>query len=78
MAQLDISVIAALIANEQGIVFEALPAEFRGVWCAKARATVQAMREPSDAMLKAANAVGIDMDPMDYWPAMIDELLKSA
>jgi len=41
-----------------------------------ARAAIKAIRDPSPAMLDAADAVGIDQDPRDYWPAMIDEALK--
>ena len=42
----------------------------------RARAAIAAMREPTEAMVSAADAVGIDSDPTEYWPAMIDEALK--
>ena len=42
----------------------------------RARAAIAVMREPTAAMLTAADAVGIDRDPSEYWPAMIDEALK--
>lgn len=40
------------------------------------RAILSAIREPDDAMLAAADKVGIDMDPRDYWPAMVDAILR--
>lgn len=42
----------------------------------KAEAAIEAMREPSKEMLEAADRVGIDQDPTEYWPAMIDAALK--
>jgi hypothetical protein len=41
-----------------------------------ARAAIAAMREPTEGMIAAWCAVGIDQDPRDYWAAGIDEVLK--
>lgn len=39
-------------------------------------AVLTAIRESNDAMLEAWDAVGIDRDPRDYWPAGIDAILE--
>lgn len=45
-------------------------------WCwEKARAVVEALREPSDDMLEAADEAGPDRAGSTYWRAMIDALL---
>ena len=42
----------------------------------QARTAMEAMREPTEEMLNAANTMGIDQDPRDYWTAMIEGALK--
>lgn len=53
-----------------------------------ARAAVEAMREPTAAMIKAGNATGMficgdedvhesDREPKGVWQAMIDDVLKA-
>lgn len=57
-------------------------AELGNNWEAMARAAIEAMREPTDAMT-GAEGVGwardgsahIDRDPREYWPLMIDAAL---
>lgn len=41
-----------------------------------ARNAIAAMREPTEAMVKAADGKGIDEDPTVYWTVMIDAALK--
>ncbi len=42
-----------------------------------ARAAIEAMREPTEAMEKAVSGdEHIDQDPRYYWPLMIDAALK--
>lgn len=42
----------------------------------KAEAAIAAMREPTEAMIEAADKVGIDQDAIDYWRAMVDAALE--
>ena len=63
-------------ANSRHTKWEDCSEEYRTGTMRDAHAAIEAMREPTDAMIAAAQAVGIDQDPRDYWPAMVDEALK--
>ena len=50
--------------------------EYKTSYYEVAKAVFMEMRKPTEEMLRAADKIGIDQDPADYWPAMIDEALK--
>lgn len=47
------------------------------LWMRRAEAAITAMREPTEAMLKAGHYAAVEGDPSGVWQAMIDEALKS-
>jgi hypothetical protein len=74
--------VARVVAEKQGIVFDALPEFYREIWREKARSAIEAMREPTVPMLVAAGKVLAEDEyapPSDRrmtWGAMIDAALE--
>lgn len=72
--------------------FERQPEGYRNRMCRRARAAIEAMREPTEAMISAGEATrtdcldwspepgeGLDgFDPRPAWQAMVDAALKDA
>lgn len=75
---------ARAIAEELGLVFDDLEESSFGDDLTKddmirsARAAISAMREPTEAMLKAADGHWFEGHPRDCWQAMIDAALPNA
>ncbi len=76
--------VARVVAEKQGIVFDTLPEFYREIWREKARSAIEAMREPTVAMLDAAGYRDIANHPSKRaewmkahdWPKMIDAALE--
>jgi len=75
MTEMVERVATALFAADGGTDWDSVHAKARAPWIRMAEVAIAAMREPTQVMLKAANDVGIDQGPRDYWPAMIDAAL---
>ena len=65
---------------DKGHEFEDMTEQEMKFAFAHARAAIEAMREPTEAMLEAVSSFNdikhIDQDPSYYWPLMIDAALK--
>ena len=71
--------VARAIIKEWGWDWEKIEPRDKQAWLVRSRAAIEAMREPSAAMLKSVNSFDniehIDQDPEYYWSRMIDAAL---